>query len=329
MRVAVAAGSQPGPVVGAGSGFVPSGSGFVPSGSQYEISHGDQRAVVVEVGGGVRAYRVGERDVLDPYPVDQMCDGAHGTPLVPWPNRLADGKYSFDGSDYQVPLTEPSKSNAIHGFLRWRNWDLLERSDSRVVVGHVLRPLQGYPFCLDVRVAYELDDGGLQVTTVATNAGVTAAPWACGAHPYLSGGGSLIDDCTLDFTAGTRIDTDSKRQLPVGEVPVAGSEYDFSGGRLLDSQKIDYAFREVARDSAGRAWVRLTGPDGRCAQLWCDSTFPYVELFTGDTLSPDRQRQGLGVEPMTAPPNAFATGQDVRRLEPGESTTHIWGASLA
>lgn len=248
---------------------------------------------------------------------------------MPWPNRLADGKYSFAGSDYQVPLTEPSKSNAIHGFLRWRNWDLVERSESRVVVGHVLRPLKGYPFCLDVRITYELDDDGLRVTTVATNAGVAAAPWAYGAHPYLSSGAGLIDDCTLEFSAGVRVDTDDERQLPRGEVPVSGSAFDFSGGRRVGDLQIDYPFRQVARDSAGRAWVRLTGSDGRCAQLWCDSSFPYVELYTGDTLAPDRRRRGLGVEPMTAPPNAFATGSHVLRLEPGESTTHVWGASLA
>jgi aldose 1-epimerase len=310
-----------GPVVGAGSDFA-------PSGAQFEIAHADQRAVGGEVGGGVRAYRVGERDVLDPYSRDQLCDGAHGTPLAPWPNRLADGKYRFDGSDYQVPLTEPAKSNAIHGFLRWRSWTVLEHSRSRVVVRHVLWPLKGYPFCLDVRVGYELDDAGLRVTTVATNAGVSSAPWAYGAHPYLSPGAGLIDDCTLEFSAGVRIDTDDERQLPRGELPVAGSAFDFSDGRRVGDQRIDYPFREVARDSQGRAWVRLTGPDGRCARLWCDSSFPYVELYTGDTLSPDRRRRGLGVEPMTAPPNAFATGEHLRRLEPGESTTHVWGASL-
>ena len=118
---------------------------YTPSSGQYEISRGDQHAVVVEVGGGVREYRVGSRQVLDPYPVDAMCDGAHGAPLIPWPNRLADGKYSFDGTDYQVALTEPESTTAIHGFLRWRNWVVVTHEPSRLVMGHVLRPLQGFP----------------------------------------------------------------------------------------------------------------------------------------------------------------------------------------
>jgi len=300
---------------------------YTPSGGQYEISRGDQHAVVVEVGGGVREYRVGSRHVLDPYPVHAMCDGAHGAPLIPWPNRLADGKYSFDGTDYQVALSEPKSATAIHGFLRWRNWDVRAHEPSRVVMGNLLRPLQGFPFCLDVRVAYELDDDGLSVTTTATNVGVTDAPWACGAHPYLSPGVGLIDAATLEFAAGLRIDTDN-RQLPKAEVAVAGTEYDFSEARPIGPLEIDYAFKDVARDGAGRAWVRLTGTDGRRAELWCDASYPLVELYTGDALASDRKRHGLGVEPMSAPPNAFATGQGVIRLAPGQSTAHIWGARL-
>jgi len=156
-------------------------SSIPPSGRQYEILHGEQVAVVVEVGGGVREYRVGERPVLDPFPLDAMCDGAHGSPLVPWPNRLADGRYRFDGVDYQVAITEPDKGTAIHGFLRWRSWDAVRQEPNRVTMGTRLHPLTGYPFLLDVEVDYLLDDDGLTVTTTATNRGERNLPlwrWA-------------------------------------------------------------------------------------------------------------------------------------------------------
>lgn len=97
----------------------------VPSGEQFEIVCGEQRAVIVEVGGGVRAYSVADRPVLHSYGLHEMCDGAHGAPLIPWPNRLADGRYSFDGEDHEVALSEPAKGNAIHGLLRWRPWRAL------------------------------------------------------------------------------------------------------------------------------------------------------------------------------------------------------------
>jgi aldose 1-epimerase len=304
-------------------------STFAPSGRQYEISAGDQHAVVVEVGGGLRTYRIGDVAVLDGYGTDEMCTGAHGQPLIPWPNRLGDGTYTFDGNRYTVPLTEPDKQNAIHGFLRWRNWESLEHTTSRVVVGTVLHPLSGYPFGLDVRVAYELRAEGLEVTISATNIGPRPAPWACGAHPYLSAGGGLLDDCTLEFTAGIRIETDDERQLPTGEVPVGGTPYDFSTPRTIGAQAIDHAFADVARGADGRAHVLLTGVDGHRRELWCDDSFPYLEIYTGDTQEEVRRRTGLGVEPMTAPPNAFASGESVVRLEPGATVSHVWGMRLA
>src|SRR5579872_6171931 len=154
--------------------------GVAPSGEQFEIRHGEQRATIVEVGGGVRSYRWGERDVLDPYPLGAMCDGAHGTPLIPWPNRLSDGRYRFDGTEYQVALTEPARQTAIHGFLRWRPWEAVEASADRVVMGARLYPLSGYPFAVEVHVAYALADDGLTVTTTATNIGDYACPFAMG-----------------------------------------------------------------------------------------------------------------------------------------------------
>jgi aldose 1-epimerase len=299
-----------------------------PSGRQLELRYGDQTATVVEVGGGVREYSVAGRRVLDPYDVDSMCDGAHGAPLIPWPNRLADGRVHFDGSDHQVAITEPEKHNAIHGFLRWRPWECLERAADRVTVATTLFPLTGYPFTLDVRITYELGASGLSVTTTTTNVGTQDAPYGCGQHPYLSPGVGVVDDCTLQLEADTRILTDPVRQLPTGREPVEGTPYDFRGGRRIGTTEIDYAFTDLHRDSDGLAWVRLTGPDEHTVHLWADEAYPIIELYTGDTLQPDRRRRGLGTEPMSCPPNAFQTGERVLRLEPGASATSAWGVCL-
>ncbi|MHB1988535.1 MAG: aldose 1-epimerase family protein [Acidimicrobiales bacterium] len=299
-----------------------------PSGQQFEIRWENQRAVVVEVGGGIRLYDAGERPVLEPYPADVMCDGAHGAPLIPWPNRLADGRYSFDGAEYQVSLSEPGKHNAIHGFLRWRPWRATSHGDAHVTMATRLFPLQGFPFLIDVEVEYSLGEEGLRVTTTGTNAGSRPCPYGAGQHPYLSPGSARIDDCTVQLAAGTRILTDDERQLPIGTEPVTGTAYDFSTPRLLGDQKIDFAFTDLSRDPEGRAWARLGGPDGRVAELWVDESYPIVELYTGDTLAPDRRRRGLGAEPMTCPPNAFQSGEKVIRLDPGQTVRTRWGARL-
>lgn len=299
-----------------------------PSGAQHRISFDDQSATIVEVGGGIRTYRWGDRDVLNPYRVDAMCDGAHGTPLIPWPNRLADGRYSFDGKAHQVALTEPTKHNALHGFLRWRSWDLVDRSDSTVVMGTTLYPLSGYPFALEVRVTYSLGSDGLVVETTSRNVGEDACPYAAGQHPYLSPGEGRIDECSLQLDASTRVLTDEERQLPTGLEDVEGTDFDFREPRRIGALRIDHAFTDLIRDQRGRAWARLFSPDGFCASTWVDDQHLLIQIYTGDTLEPERRRSGLGTEPMTCPPNGFATGESLIRLEPGEAATTRWGATL-
>lgn len=300
-----------------------------PSGEQFEIAFGDQRATIVEVGGGVREYRAGDRDVLHPYPLEAICDGGHGAPLIPWPNRLADGRYGFDGSDYQLALTEPAKRNAIHGLLRWRNWRLIDHAADRVVIGIRLHPMTGWPFPLDVFIAYALGEDGLSVETRAVNIGDRACPFACGQHPYLSpGAGEPVDTCTLELRARTRILTDPERELPTGLEAVRGTDFDFRSPRELGPLRVDDAFTELDRDDEGHAWVRLGSPDGRTVELWADRSYPVLELFTADTLAPSRRRLGLAAEPMSAPPNALRTGEMIVRLEPGEEHVARWGVRL-
>ena len=305
--------------------------GTAPSGQQWTIRYdgrsGAARATVVEVGGGLREYELDGIAVLDPFPLDAICDGAHNMPLVPWPNRIRDGRYSFDGNDYQLTLTEPKLHNAIHGFLRWRNWTLREHDADRIVVGSVLHPQPGYPFTLDIAVAYSLDEDGLTTRITATNLGDRTCPYGCGQHPYLRCGTEKIDPLSLELDAEEWLPTDDQ-QIPTGTKAVADSPYDFRNGRVIGTQKIDYAFTKLARDANGRAWARLTSPEGRRVSFWADEHFRYLEIYTGDTLAPERQRLGLAIEPMTCAPNGFATGEGVIRLEPGESVTASWGLAV-
>lgn len=299
-----------------------------PSGRQHEISHGDHRATIVEVGGGIRRYDVGSRSALHPYDVSAMCDAAHGAPLIPWPNRLADGRYDFEGRQLQLALTEPAKRNAIHGLLRWRPWQAAEHSSDRVVMTNRLYPMTGYPFTLDVAIDYQLSSAGLRVQTTATNIGDGPCPYGCGQHPYLSPGEGLIDDCRLTVPATLRIDTD-ERQLPAKREPVEGTAYDFRQSSRLGDRQVDYAFTDLVGDADGLAWTRLEGTDGRTAALWADASYRFLEIFTADTLAADRRRRGLGVEPMTCAPNAFNSGEGLLVLEPGDSVVTAWGATLS
>ena len=52
--------------------------------------------------------------------------------------------------------------------------------------------------------------------------------------------------------------------------------------------------------------------------------YNWLQVFTGDPLSPDLRRKALAVEPMSGPANAFVTGDDLLIIEPAESVTHAW-----
>ena len=298
-----------------------------PSGEQTTIRWGEQVAVLVEVGGGVRSYRVGGRDVLDGYDAGDMVDGARGQPLIPWPNRLHTGVYSWDGVEHTVPLDEPAQANALHGVTRWRSWAAEQHDEASATLRLRLLPCPAYPFALELRVHYGLDDTGLTVTTSATNVGSSDAPYGQGAHPYLRLSSGDLDRSTLHVDAQTWLPT-GPAQIPLGREPVDGSPYDFRQPRRIGPLHVDHAFTDLARDGRGRATVALSD-DAEQVQLWLDERYPYVELFTGDTLpAPDRRRQGLGVEPMTCPPDAFRTGEDLARLRPGDTFTAQWGVQV-
>ncbi len=165
-----------------------------PSGVQHEIAFGGERAVVVEVGGGLRSYG----DVLLGYGPDELCRSGRGQVLAPWPNRLAQGRYSFDGEEHRLPLTEPETGSAIHGLVRWASWQPAERAPDRVTMEHVLHPQPGYPFTLRLRVEYRLGEGGLTVRTTAENIGQGPCPFGAGHHPYIAAPTGRVDDLELD-----------------------------------------------------------------------------------------------------------------------------------
>ncbi|MBV9836510.1 MAG: aldose 1-epimerase family protein [Solirubrobacterales bacterium] len=295
-----------------------------PSGEQIELVAAEHRAVVVEVGGALRELQLGGRALLDGYSEREMCTGARGQPLLPWPNRLRDGSYRFGGEPHRLALSEPERGNAIHGLVRWVNWTVAERTPERVVMSHRLHPQPGYPFALALRIEYQLAASGLTVTTTATNVGQQRCPYGAGAHPYLTAGAETIDDCTLTVPAASRLETD-ERGIPTATAPVSGTAYDFRRPRRVGSERLDTCYCELLRDDDARARVILQAPGGRVVTLWADQSYPYLMVFTGDTLPATQRRRGLAVEPMTCPPNAFASGDGVRVLEPGESLAGSWG----
>ena len=297
----------------------------VPSGAQAEIAAGGYAAATTEVGAGLRTLTLAGRPLVAGYAETAMCGAGRGQVLVPWPNRVADGRYTFDGHDEQLALSQPSEGHAIHGLTRWSNWLLVEHTADTVTWAHHLHPQPGYPHALDLRVSYTLDASqGLTVHLEARNVGASPAPFGAGFHPYLTAGSELVDADVLTLPATTVLHTDS-RSIPDGEADAATAGLDFRGGRPIGSVALDHGFGALVPDPAdGRIRVTLAGHD-RSTTLWADAAFRWLQVFTGDGLGPEHARRALAVEPMTCPANALASGTDLLVLEPGEAFAASWG----
>jgi aldose 1-epimerase len=298
------------------------------TGDQWVIGHGHQRAVITEVGATLRSLSVEDRPVIEGFGPSEWSQGGRGQVLAPWPNRLGDGRYTFEEVEAQAPLNEPTRGNAIHGLVRWMPWRMMSRAQNRVSMACELFPSPGYPFSLRLTIEYRLGRDGLTVVTDADNLGTTDLPFGLGFHPYLTVGMPTVDQVRLRVPADQRLITDDQG-LPTGSCPVSGTEFDFTIGRLIGVTRLDTCFSDLRRDPDGRARVDLDHPDGEGGvTLWMDDRFGHVMVYSGDTLEADHRRTALAVEPMTCPPDALRSGVDLVVLRPGGRWTGSWGIAV-
>jgi len=296
-----------------------------PSGAQWTIAAEGHEAVVVEVGGGLRAYRAGGFDYVDGFAEDEVCVGGAGQVLIPWPNRIRDGQYEFAGITRQLTLTEPARHTALHGLVNWAPWCLVRKTVDEVVVGFTLPAQPGYPWSLSLRTRWQVGTDGLRVTHQVTNVSAEDAPFGLGVHPYLRLPKTAVDDLAIRVPARRRLLVDG-RLLPIGAAKVAGGEYDFTASRPIGAAQLDTAFGDLDRDADGGSTVTLTNVDGSAeVAVWADPAFGWWQLFSGDSLPGERHRRSVAVEPMTCPPDAFRSGRDLIVLAPGQTWQAAWG----
>jgi galactose mutarotase-like enzyme len=298
-----------------------------PTGQQWRIGHGRQEVVVCEVGATLRSYTVGPQAVIDGFGSDEWSHSGRGQVLAPWPNRLADGRYEFNGRSAQAGLDEPERRNAIHGLVRWLPWTLQTRHQNQLLLRLQLHPSPGYPFSLLLEMEYHVGRAGLSVTTTAHSTDDGPIPFGLGFHPYLCVGTEKVDEAILRLPAHHTLDLD-ERGLPTGaHTEVEGTDRDFTAARPIGPAVLDTAFTTLDRDPDGRAWANLDDPGGTTGvDLWTDPGFGYLMVYTGDTLKEvSRRRRAVAIEPMSCPPNALSTGKDLIVLEPGHEWSGRWG----
>lgn len=303
-----------------------------PTGRTIEIVAGATRASIGSVAAVLRSLVIDGVAASEP-----LADGAHprfasGIVLAPWPNRVGDGRWSLDGEVQQLPLTEPDRRNAIHGLLRFADYEIRAHGADSVRLGAIVPPQTGWPALLDTWVEYRVIPDGLEVLHGVTNHASTRAPFAVGAHPFLRIGDVPVEELVVTVHADGWIESDD-RLLPVAERDVDGTPFDLRGGvRVGDvAGRLDTAYTRVRHAPSGEV-ARLEDPrSGRRLSLRDDADWQYLQVFT-PTAFPGAEgaaRPAIAIEPMTAPPDALRSGEGLIWLEPGASWSGSWGLRLS
>jgi aldose 1-epimerase len=270
------------------------------------IEHGDQTAEVSSQG-RLTSWQVDGVELIAGHGAVPGNDGSRSALLAPWPNRLYLGRWTWRGTDLQLPVNKGD--SAIHGLVTSAEFAVGAHTPSSLSLTHDLAPTPGYPFALQITARYALAAGGLSCALEALNTGTEDAPVGLGVHPYLAAPG-LVDDLGLSVPPVTRVSLDETWN-EVGRTP-------WSHDGPLGDAVLDTAFTDLPADFE----AVVTRPDGIRVAVW--TTGRWLLVFTADTLVSDERRRSLAIEPMTCPPNALATG-DLDVLAPGQRLTLDWG----
>jgi aldose 1-epimerase len=290
------------------------------SGINYTLQAGASTVVVASLAAALRSYEVGGTALTETWGDADIPAGGGGILLAPWPNRVADGRWSLHGKEQRLDITEPSKGNASHGLLRNTGYQAIDVAPARIVLEAEIFPQHGYPFHLVHRATYQLTEQQLTVTQELSNLSDDAAPFALGAHPYLKISDVPTEDLTLTLLAAEMFESDD-RSIPTGKVPVTGQR-DLRKGQRIGDVQFDTAFTGLAMVGDRHEHV-LSAPDGRKVTLWADASFAYAHVYVS-TIYPGVDK-AVAIEPMTAPANALNSGEGLRWLDAGASFSAEWG----
>ncbi|MDZ7578291.1 MAG: hypothetical protein U0904_08980 [Candidatus Nanopelagicales bacterium] len=283
--------------------------------------------------------RIGERivPVIHSEP-DVLAGGSpthNGIPILfPWPNRIAESRYEWDGTDYQLTANDPDGRHCLHGFACDTPWTRFQPGDAdegSCVTG-VFRisedapaHLGQWPGDLVLTVTFALTDQALKITSTVSNPDDHPVPFGLGFHPYFSppGAGS-IEEC------GVWVDAHGYWRLegciPTREVLPVDRLRDFRSSPELGDRQLDDVLTDLSRfypgDDGLMDRARLVGGDFAMV-MRCDSNWRDIVVFT------PANRASFAIEPYTCPTDAIHMtvddGRDVgwRVLDSGESWTGV------
>lgn len=240
-----------------------------------ELRAGPLRLVVnPAVGGSISAFErhddSGSRPVLRrcPSPLDKVLDAA-SFPLVPYVNRIRDGRFTFRGREVRLQPNMAGDPSPLHG-QGWLNpWEIEEQTPTSASL--TFRHEAGeWPWAYEARQRFQLDKEGLNLELQCRNLSDDPMPCGLGFHPYFPCGSETVLDTEVDVAW-----TIDDRVLPVERVPANG-RYDLSDRRIC-GQDLDNGFGGWGGEAAitDPKWpfsVRMTSADAKFFQVYSPPT---------------------------------------------------------
>jgi aldose 1-epimerase len=239
-----------------------------------------------------------------------------GSVLAPWPNRIKDGRYSFNDEMFELPINEKTKNNALHGLVAHSDWQPVSSSGSSITLEHILDMPEIYPGKLKLEIKYEFIDNYLEIKIDTLNIGNKKAPYGVSIHTYLVAGQNIKNNqLFLQLPSSDFMQVDLERLLPLGIEKVDSTEFDFRKLKQISNLFIDHAFKADA-DLPPR--VILINESKLGVELEFDESTKWIQVHTADREGKEDARMAVAIEPMSCPPDAFNSGLDLITLAPNE-----------
>lgn len=217
--------------------------------------------------------------------VHRNAPNVYGVPLLFPPNRIRGGRFSFDGREYHLPITEPERGNFIHGTLSETAFEVVEQTASAVTLRYQAteeKPYLTFPHAFDVVVRWELQEDGLHHTVTVTNHGPNRMPVGVGFHTALNAY-FMPDDrepehYRIRLSAVEEITNDPQLFIPTGERKRGTELLKLLNGEGYQPQG-EYMSRHLLRGEGGAELIHL--PSGRRVCYDVSDALRYWVLWNG------------------------------------------------
>jgi len=265
-------------------------------------------------------------DILDGLESYEMLQHNHrfrSSWLFPWANRIKDGRYSFQAKNYQLPINEVKRHNALHGFAYEQVFGLENVGLSeKVATAHLNWSydgrFSGYPFPFSISIYYEFSvEEGLKTTYEVSNRGEHDMPWVAGWHPYFRFEGQA-DNWHLQLPAIKHWHQVDEQMIPTGQTETFAR---FEKLSRIGETMLDHCL-EVSIGEAEAKAILVNETQEHTLQMWQETGFTKYN-FLQVYIPPDRK--SIALEPMSANVNAFNNGDGLVVLQPGESKSASFG----